>query len=133
MPPSTKNAATTAPAKPKQLMPTPPAIVAWSNAPGGEKTYAMVTKVGRSAISVLVFPPDSRAGTPKDSVRYIGDPLLKSQLDSDSGVWDYTDETKALRILAQIIIPDNEGFALAPTPEMFAFVNRVIDRPDHVK
>lgn len=80
----------------KYAMPTPPAVVVWRNCPGGDPANAIVTKLGRSAISVMLFPPDSRVGVPKDGVRFVDDPANKANGNSDSGVWDYTDETKLI-------------------------------------
>lgn len=78
-------------------MPAPPAIVLWLNARGAEKLYAVVTKVGRSAISVGVFAPESRGAVPKEAVRYIDDPEVKEHgAHPDYGVWDFTDEHKLL-------------------------------------
>jgi hypothetical protein len=82
------------------VMPKPPAIVVWRNAPGGETSYAMVTKLGRYAISVMIFPPESRVGVPKDGVRFIDDPWNKTQgINADTGIWEYTEETLQLRKL----------------------------------
>lgn len=111
-------------AKPKYVMPKPAPVVSWRNAPGGDESIAVVTKVGRNAISLMLFPPDSRAGVPKESVRHVGDPDLKGQINSDSGAWDFTDETKLLRLLSKAVIPDEEGHVAPITPDQIAFVNR---------
>jgi hypothetical protein len=82
------------------VMPRPPAVVVWRAAPGGESNYAVVTKYGRHAIALMIFPSDSRVGVPKESVRFIGDPWNKiNGISPDSGVWEFTDETKRLMAL----------------------------------
>lgn len=78
-------------------MPTPGSLVIWFAAPGGDACVAAVTKIGRRAISVMLFPPDSRVGQPKDSVRHVDDPWNKIyDINPDSGVWDFTPEHKLL-------------------------------------
>ncbi|SIO37889.1 hypothetical protein SAMN05444166_4225 [Singulisphaera sp. GP187] len=95
---------------PKYVSPRPPAVVLWRNAPGGDAYPAIVTQVGRHAISVMLFPPESRVGVPKDGVRHVGDPWNKQHgINADSGVWDYTDETKLIRALAASKIPGLDG------------------------
>lgn len=121
MPPATKSPAAPVP----YAMPKPSPVVVWRNAPNGDPTFAIVTKFGKSAVSLMLFPPDSRAGIPRDGVRHVGDPQCKVRIDSDSGVWDFTDETKALRILAGISIPGPDGNPAVLTPDDIAFVNRV--------
>lgn len=123
MPPQTKREIPAQP--PKYTMPTPTPVVVWSNAPGGEAVYGIVTKVGRRAISLMLFPSESRVGVPKDSVRHVGDPDNKAQANSDSGVWDYTDESKLIRALASVVFPDGEGHTAPMSPELIEFVNRV--------
>lgn len=88
----------TVPAKPIPFrMPTPPPIVVWRNAPGGEACYAAVTKRNKNSVSLLLWPPDQRVGVPKEGVRHVSDPWNKTQgINADSGVWDYTDESKVL-------------------------------------
>lgn len=82
------------------VMPRPPAVVVWRNAPGGESLFAVVTKYGRNAVSLMIFPPESRAGIPKDSVRFVDDPWNRiNGVSADSGVWEYTEETLQLRAL----------------------------------
>lgn len=80
-------------------MPVPPPVVVWRNAPGGEPNYAIVTKYGRHAVSLMIFPPESRVGVPKDGVRFIDDPHLRLNALTDSGIWEYTDETKLIQDL----------------------------------
>lgn len=77
-------------------MPQPPPVVVWRDAPGGESNYAIVTKYGRSAISVMIFPPDSRVGVPKDGVRFIDDPANRRTGVGDAGIWEYTSETNLI-------------------------------------
>jgi hypothetical protein len=77
-------------------------MVLWRHTPDGEAYPAVVTSAGRSAISVMVFPPDSRGGLPKTGVLHAGDPRLKGHTpDADAGCWDFTDESKLLRSLAE--------------------------------
>ena len=99
-------------AKPdKFVMPPAPSVVLWRHAPGGEPSPAAVTKVGKQAISVLIFPPDSRIGVPKDGVRFADDPFLKANV-TDGGIWDYTPEHKLLLSLVTRMTPDGNA-----TPE----------------
>jgi hypothetical protein len=79
--------------------------VVWRNARGGESNFAIVTKFGRSAISVMIFPPDSRVGVPKDGVRFIDDPMNRNQNQSDSGIWEFTSDSLALRALQSLRDP----------------------------
>jgi hypothetical protein len=75
-------------------------LVVWRHTPDSEPYAAVVTKRGKTAISVMVFPPDSRGGLPKDGVLHINDPRLKgTQASPDSGCWDFTDATKELKAL----------------------------------
>lgn len=79
------------------VMPRPPAIVVWRPAPGGDAQFAIVTKYGKSAISLAVIAPESRVLAPKDAVRYVDDPWNKTHpIDPDSGVWELTEESKLL-------------------------------------
>lgn len=102
MPPTSDPKAQTTPSAaqkpPEYRMPTPPAIVIWRNAPGDDAAApAAVTKRGKSAVSLMVFPPDSRVGVPKDAVRFIDDPIVKkSGINPSDGVWDYTPEYRLL-------------------------------------
>lgn len=89
--------------KPGFVMPRPGSIVMWTHAPGGEPSVAAVTKIGRQAISVMVFPPDSPRGVPKDGVRHIDDPWLKTNLSPESGMWDFTEEAKRLAAVEQML------------------------------
>jgi hypothetical protein len=74
-------------------MPRPPAVVVWRNAPGGETAYAIVTKYNKNSVSLMIFPPESRIGVPKDGVRFIADPWNATNgINADSGVWEYTPE-----------------------------------------
>lgn len=90
------------PPKNAYVMPRPPAVVVWRNAPGGETNFAIVTKYGRSAISLLIFPSESRVGVPRDGVRFALDPALKGQAFADSGIWEFTEESILLRTIAGI-------------------------------
>lgn len=106
MPSPQKNSAPSnepAPQKPGFVMPRPGSVVLWTHTPGAEQSVAVVTRVGKQAISVNVFPPDQGRGTPKDGVRHIDDPWLKANHSPDSGVWDFTDEAKRLAALEQAL------------------------------
>lgn len=92
------------PAKPGYVMPRPGSLVLWSHTPGAEQSVAAVTRVGKQAISVMIFPPDSPRGTPKDGVRHIDDPWVKTtNLSPDSGVWDFTEESKRIAQLEALV------------------------------
>lgn len=78
-------------------MPRPPAIVLWRNAPGGEASYAVVTKYNRNSVSLAIFSPESRVIGPKDGVRFIEDPWNKTNgINPDTGVWEATPEHELL-------------------------------------
>jgi hypothetical protein len=76
----------------KYKMPKPTAIVMWRPSPGIPPSPAAVTHVGQTAVNLMIFPPDSRAGLPKDAVRHSTDPLVKNQLAPEAGIWDFTPE-----------------------------------------
>lgn len=61
---------------------------------------AIVTRVSPDAISVLIFPTESRAGIPKDAVRHADDPA-NDTLISDAGVWEQTEDAK---LLASVLV-----------------------------
>lgn len=71
----------------------------WYPRPGGSPAPAMITFVGFRAVNVVVFPPDSRAGHPRDGCRHVSDPELANPNASEGGCWDYTDEQKRLAAL----------------------------------
>lgn len=112
----------------KYRMPMPSPVVVWRNAPGGGSCIAVVTNVGSNAISLMLFPPDSRVGIPKDSVRYVGDPDVSRHVNSDSGVWEETDETKLLKALAAIVIPNEDGKAAPVSQDLIAFASRFVNQ-----
>jgi hypothetical protein len=80
----------------KFVMPRPTALVLWRHVIGGTPSPAAVTQVGRDAISVMIFPPDSRAGVPKDAVMHISDPRARTLVSPESGLWDYPPEYSAI-------------------------------------
>ncbi len=97
--------------QPQWQMPSPPALVLWCNAPGGEQAYAVVTKYNRNSVSLAVFAPDSRALVPKDAVRHVNDPWNKTNgINGESGVWDFTSEHKEFlavkRTLAEMVLAE---------------------------
>jgi hypothetical protein len=70
--------------------------VLWYHVPGGEPSPAIVTRAGRDACDVIVFPPESRVGVPKSGVLYVNDPRAKTMVSPESGFWDYTEDTKLI-------------------------------------
>jgi hypothetical protein len=56
---------------------------------------AIVTQAGDRALGLIMFPTDSRAGTPRSGVRHWSDPDLAT-MQPDGGVWDDTAETRWL-------------------------------------
>ena len=84
-------------------------LVLWRHTPDGEASPAAVTRVGQNAIAVMIFPPDSRAGIPKDGVMHVSDPRAKTLAQPDAGLWDYTDETKLLMRLADALAVEHDG------------------------
>jgi hypothetical protein len=77
--------------------------VLWSHIPGGEQSSAIVTRAGRDAIDVIIFPPESRIGIPKSGVVYVGDPRAATMVSPESGFWDFTAESKKLAELSALI------------------------------
>jgi hypothetical protein len=74
-------------------------VVLWRHTRDSHETApALVVEVGQLGISVLLFSPGSRQGTIRDGVRHASDPALKTVIQSDTGVWDYSETHK--RILA---------------------------------
>jgi hypothetical protein len=83
---------------PKYKSPVPDlGPVIWRHVPGGEPSPAIVTRAGRDACDVIVFPPESRIGIPKSGVLYVGDPRAATMVSPESGFWDFTDLEKRLR------------------------------------
>jgi hypothetical protein len=67
-------------------------VVLWKHNKGSENPApAIVTGTGQLAISVLIFPSGSHVGIPRDGVRHVSDPALATMVESNSGVWDYTE------------------------------------------
>jgi len=90
--------------KPLFVMPYPAPVVVWRTGPGCESAFAVVTKVGRHAIDVLVFPAEIRVGVPKTGVRHASDPWHKLHgLDVNAGVWEPTDETRTIETLKECL------------------------------
>lgn len=95
-------------AEPKWKMPRPGALVVWRNAPGAAPVHAVVTQIGRNAINVMIFPPDSKVGIPKDSVRHVDDPWNKQYgINADAGCWEHTDEYKRLQAIEALAFAPN--------------------------
>lgn len=76
----------------RYVMPRPTDIVRWQHAAGSEFNPAIVTQKGRSAISVMVFPSESRFPIPKGGVLHVTDPRAKTLVAVGDGLWDYTEE-----------------------------------------
>ena len=93
----------------------PLGLVLWSPGLNMEWFPAIATQVGGECIRVMVFPVESRVAMVKDSVRHVSDPMFPRLLDQTGGVWDYTDEYKLLAAVAQIVMPDKEGYSSIPT------------------
>lgn len=75
-------------------------VVLWRHNVGSIETApALVTDVGQSGISCLMFSPGQRQGTARDGVRHASDPALRTVITSDTGVWDYTETHKRLLAL----------------------------------
>ncbi len=72
----------------------------WYDEIGGTPCAAMVTRPG-TTISVLLFPPDSKGFAIKETVRHVSDPENYKYAHLRNGVWDYTEESKALRVFAR--------------------------------
>lgn len=56
---------------------------------GLEPVPAMITQIGQGSVMLTVFPPDNRAGLPKDGVRHVTDPVIAQYPSYESGCWDY--------------------------------------------
>jgi hypothetical protein len=83
-------------------MPEPYTTCLWAPADGLEWSPALVTRVGRNAISLVVFSYDARMGLPKDGVRYFGDPSVFQISPDEGGIWKYTPDQELLRQLLGI-------------------------------
>lgn len=66
--------------------------VLWSKNPDSERAVCIVTSVDDLTINCSAFHPDSKILQPKEAVRHVDDPALKTQSFPD-GVWRYTDAT----------------------------------------
>lgn len=104
-------------------MPRPGSIVMWRSAPGGDTLPAAVTRVGKTSLNLMVFPPDSRGAMPKDGVRHATDPSLATMLDQDVGVWEHTPEfTLMLGVfeVLRLLVPDlGEDLELKKTIRLY--------------
>lgn len=129
MPPQAKKPEpAAAPVKAVYVPPRPTQVVVWRHVPGGDPVPAVVTHIGRQGISVMIFPPDSRVGVPKEAVRHVSDPMVRTQVSPDAGVWDYPDETKLVFLLAERVIPDGQGNVAALTPEETLLAAKLLGR-----
>lgn len=59
---------------------------------------AFVTGFGGRTVDLVVYAPNGGRKTPM-GVRHVSDPLATQTELSDTGAWDYTEETKRLRRL----------------------------------
>lgn len=123
VPPQAKAPATPAPF----VQPLAPAVVLWRPSPGADPAFAVITRHGKHANSLLVFPTESRGGIPKDGVRHVDDPWnYTAGIQADSGVWDFTDESKILRTLATRLIGDESGMVAPIPPEAVALLKSLL-------
>jgi hypothetical protein len=91
------------------VMPKPHDIVTWTFYPGNETQPALVTSVGRSVISLALFPTMVDTIIRKECVRHISDPMVKlSDFNPEYGVWDYTEQGKQLNELLSALLPDHK-------------------------
>lgn len=74
-------------------------IVVWSYNKNAEKNPAVVTRVGRESIGLLIHVDALKDHVHKTGVRYVGDPLINRFPEHDSGHWDFSDDTKAFQEL----------------------------------
>jgi hypothetical protein len=82
--------------------------VLWYPSPGTqEPTAAVVTRAGAVAVDLAIIPPESRALSVREGVLHVTDPRLVGMTheNADAGCWDFTDETKLLRSIAQLALP----------------------------
>lgn len=90
------------PSQENYKMPEPYCVCLWAPAQGMEWSPALVTKVSRNTVSVVVFTIDARMGVPKDGVRYLNDPGVQHISPDEGGIWDFSPEQKILRDLMGI-------------------------------
>ena len=83
-------------------MPEPYTVCLWAPTADLEWSPALVTRINRNTVSVVVFSIDARMGVPKDGVRYVNDPGSQSISPDEGGVWDFTVDQKILRELMGI-------------------------------
>lgn len=62
--------------------------------PGTESSPAIVTCVGAEALAVSLVPKDGMTLVPKDAVRHLTDPKLKTIEVREQGGWDYTPSSR---------------------------------------
>lgn len=80
-------------------------IVLWRHArQASEPAPAIVTRVGQQALSVIIFPTESKVGITRDGVRHCTDPALAT-IQSDAGVWEYTDGDRVVVEVASAARP----------------------------
>jgi hypothetical protein len=99
------------PAQEAYQPPDPYTVCLWAPALGMEWSPALVTKIGRSGISVVLFSIDARMGLPKDGVVYVNDPRSFKIHPDEGGIWDFTVDQKILRELMGI---KDDDFVQAP-------------------
>lgn len=86
----------------KYQMPKPGMFVTWSFGLGQDVLSAAVTRVGKNAIEVMVFPPDHRGAVPASGVVHVSDPRAKNTA-PEAGVWDFLPEQKWILALEEKI------------------------------
>lgn len=74
-------------------------MVRWKFGDGsGDNCTAIVTKVHRDMIDVMIFPSGISLPQPKTGVKYVKDPQLKTMSQPNpGGIWDFTDMEKMVR------------------------------------
>lgn len=73
----------------------------WMPEPNGEKHAAVITRVDKNTVHLAILPTESRALAPRSSVRHASDPAVAKMLDKEAGVWDFTEESKAIQRLVR--------------------------------
>ena len=93
--------------QPKYRPPVPDlGPVLWFHVPGGEPSPAIVTRAGRDACDVIVFPPESRVGVPKSGVLHVNDPRARTMISPENGFWDFTNESRRIAEIYSALASD---------------------------
>lgn len=77
-------------------------VVYWYASRGYKEAQpALVVSVGHDTVDLLIMVSDSAAFLPRGGVRHICDPAKQKIDNGDVGCWDFSDEHKALCMLAE--------------------------------